>query len=72
MRTERTNVNVNTNTPLPVVLGNIASSNVANGTVSFTNGALTSGTFVNLKVTVQCTVNGAIKTVVKTFRLRIP
>lgn len=72
MRTERTNVNVNTSTALPRALGNLPSLSSNNATLRFTNGALTSGTFVNLKVTIQCEVNGDIRTVVRTFRLRVP
>jgi photosystem II stability/assembly factor-like uncharacterized protein len=73
MRTERTNINVNTSTALPQVLAAaLLAGDSANGSVRFTSGALTPGTFVNLKVTVQATVNGQTRTIVKTFRLRIP
>jgi photosystem II stability/assembly factor-like uncharacterized protein len=73
MRTERTNVNVNTSTPLPQVVSPLLSTgDTAVGNVRFANGALTSGTFVNLKVTVQATVNGSLRTFVQTLRLRLP
>lgn len=73
MRLEGSSAAVNPVTPLPLTITpTLVQGTAQSGLVTFNNATLQSGRFVNLTVTAQATSGTSLKSVTKTFRLRLP